>query len=362
MWSVSKKELYGFEGVAAAVFFYMEECFSKGDEKDIYDYFHFIAQKQTLKTLIAQISTILTDDIELSKDTQNDIESAQIYLDKNVCFKKHYLFEVNKKAFMIEIEDETLKSPIYPELKHLQTDNKNTDFLISITGDIDKGYDIYVNSIRKQTIINRANILSALYDHIRITHYQLYPFLIALHAATLKYKDTMIVFPGVSQSGKSTLATYLMHKGFTLFSDELTVLDDESYITPLPLGTTLKEGSWDVMKPIVEELDRYKHHLRFDGQKIKSITPPHIEQKRIKTENFLFIFPTFKRNTPTEFHPISTTKALKLFIDSGYHLSDSTSFRDVYRWLKILSQAKLYTLTYSNIEDAHKRIKEVLKR
>jgi hypothetical protein len=358
VWSVAKKELYGFEGLSAAVFLYMDEFYTKQTAENVYHYFDGVSQA-TLRPLVEQIATIL-DDVTPSHNIEEQSDSELKSLKSAHSFTHSYHLQLNEECFLLELEDATLNSLVMPSLEHLETSNTRSDFIISVINDGSSGYEIYVNGILEDSVYNAKNLLPVLYDRIRIYHYQKNSFLVALHAAVLTYNDTALIFPGVSGAGKSTLGAYLMYKDFTLFSDELTIIDEKGTLTPLPLGVTLKEGSWHIVEPFVEDMESVSSHLRFDGQKIKLIVPPKIEHKKLQAKKFVFVFPQFIQGSTTQLDRLPLIKALHLFIDAGYHLVDPDDSQKVFLWLELLSEAELYTLKYSNIEEAHSILKEVV--
>ena len=60
--------------------------------------------------------------------------------------------------------------------------------------------------------------------------------------------------PADSGSGKSTLTAALVHAGLRYFSDDVVPLDHGLRIRPMPLGISLKEGSWPVLAARYPEL------------------------------------------------------------------------------------------------------------
>ena len=360
VWSLLKKELYAFEGVGAAIFLYMETYYPQQKREYVYSYFDKLSKRE-LEPLIEQISTILYDVAMLSSNDKIKQKMPQHKrLSKQWQFAKRYILELNEECFTLELEDTTLEDLVMPSLQHLQKHTQKSDFTISIVKNRESGYEIYVDSKLEDNMIKRENLLPVLYDRIRIYHYQRNPFLVALHAAVLHYNDTTLIFPGISGAGKSTLAAYLMYKGFTLFSDELTIIDENKTFTPLPLGVTLKEASWHIIEPFTDTMVSMKTHLRFDNQKIKFVLPPKIVNKKYKAKKMIFIFPQFIQGSATQLEPLSLVTVLENFIDAGYHLCNPNDFEKVLLWLNILSEAKLYSLEYSNIEEAYTIMKKVI--
>ena len=360
VWSIAKKELYGFEGLGSAVFLYMDELYVKQKAEGVYCYFDGVS-KEVLRPLVKQIDKIFDDSL-VTHDIKIQKNQEQKTLETQGSFKHSYSLQLNEEYFLLQFEDTTLEPLLMPSLKHLQKTTTKSDFIISIINNSRGTYEIYVDGILEDTVVNSKNLLPVLYDRIRIYHYQKNSFLVALHAGVVTYNEIAVIFPAIFGAGKSTLSGYLMYKGFTLFSDELTIIDECNTLTPLPLGVTLKEGSWHILEPCVDDINALSSHLRFDGQKIKLIVPPKIEYKKLHPKKNIFIFPQFIQGSSTKFKALSVIEALYLFIDAGYHLVDPNDAKKVFLWLKLLSESELYTLVYSDIEEAHSIIKKVINQ
>lgn len=69
-----------------------------------------------------------------------------------------------------------------------------------------------------------------------------------LHAAVLARGDKALVFPAAPGSGKSTLTAYLALSGWTLFSDEMAIIDlNTCRVHPVFRPVCLKNDSIDLM-------------------------------------------------------------------------------------------------------------------
>jgi hypothetical protein len=86
-----------------------------------------------------------------------------------------------------------------------------------------------------------------------------------LHASGVTASGITVAFPASMNSGKSTLATALVTKGFVYVTDETLAIDPSSGIVhPYPKSISLDEGSWRLF-PAFEEIGagsnaRFAHH------------------------------------------------------------------------------------------------------
>ena len=358
VWSLSRYELYGFEKAQAALYFYMEEFFEEVDEDSIYIRFNSIFEKDVLRKLIRLIASILKDKPIYKRSEEGSGDSYDECLDKKESFRYSFNIELNSDIFKIEFQSDSIKRTIYPAFSHIVSEKKEV-VGISIK-EFENGYKIYVDKELKKIVKDVSSLLPHIYDQIRLKHYNSHPFLIAIHAAVLFKDGVAFVFPGISGAGKSTLGAYLMYKGYSLLSDELCVLDDRGFVSSLPLSVTLKEGSWSVLEPFVKDIKKLKFHLRFDGQKIKYIAPVSIRKERVMPKKLVFVFPRYVKEGSFEFKSVSITEALRLFIDSGYHICNPKDFNSILRWLSVLSEAGLYRVQYSNLKDVYEKLEKAI--
>jgi HprK-related kinase A len=72
---------------------------------------------------------------------------------------------------------------------------------------------------------------------------------LVIHAAALERDGKTAILPAPPGSGKSTLCAALVHDGWRLLSDELTLVRlDDSRLAPLPRPVSLKNGSIDIIR------------------------------------------------------------------------------------------------------------------
>lgn len=90
-----------------------------------------------------------------------------------------------------------------------------------------------------------------------------------LHVALLHKGDRAILLVGGPGAGKSTLATALGSKGFTLAGDDLATLADDGTVRALPFPVTLKTGSWPLLQDRQVEIAAAATHLRPDDRYVR---------------------------------------------------------------------------------------------
>lgn len=351
VWSNISHTIYVFEGAYIALFLLMEES---QDLKLQYN--------PEISAVVKSINQLLNKNESSSKsyevlDYYRVKELSSLHMTTQIG-QFHKLGKIN---FSLSCDAE-LHSLIYPAFSFLELNATpyKLHYHFHITYE-NAQYSIYVNNMQKDTINKKENLLASLVDVIRITFYQNIDYIVALHAASLDYNGTTFIFPGVSGAGKSTLSTFLTHHGFQLYSDEITVIDDQFKILPLYLPTTIKEGSWSVVENFVPNLTILPIHLRFDEQKIKFITPPLTPSTSSSALNAVMIFPKYKANTTTQLTPIAFTEAIARIKDATYQLHNPEMLHYVKSFMRVLLSYKFYTLNYSDLNDALTTIQKLSK-
>ena len=354
VWSTLKKELLALEGVNAALFFYMEE---NQNSEDIYNYIEIqgIPYSQELEKVI-EIINALFQTKKKKEETQNftAVGSLQQKVIQKTPLKDAIYYKLNHNAsFALSIEDKSIEKETLIPFKHLQIDEHPIDlaFFIDVKTK-NNHYEVLLNGEKNSEVYNKKHLVPLLYDLVRIHYYQTHDFLVAMHAAALTYKEHLLILPGMSGAGKSTFASYLMYNGFKLYSDELTVINSQNEIVPLPLCSTIKEGSWEFVSGFMPNISKLQHHLRFDEQKVKYLVPPSIVYQEESIQNSYILFPQYKKGSQTLLEPLSTVEALHFLINSQYHLIDPNNFDKVYEFLLFITNSKLFRLTYSDADDA----------
>jgi len=268
------------------------------------------------------------------------------------------LYNIN---FTFEI-DSSVEDMVLKNFQHLTLNKHHNNYLYNFKiTQTDTLYSISVNNKEIQKDIEKEQLLGFLQDLIRITIYENSNLFVAFHSAILSYEDKPLIFPALSGSGKSTLSAFLMQKeGFKFYSDEVTAIDKEYLIKPLPLSIVLKQGSWSVLKGLSKEIKEAIPYKRFDSQDIKYITPQQVATKSLNAKDALMIFPNYKKDATLELKSLTLVESIGLLVESGYHLDKREDFSCVKSYLTYLSKLKIYQLTYSNLENAHKKIKELL--
>ncbi len=358
VWSKITYALYSFSTQYGVLFFYMEE---KRDPISIQGYLEALQLPKNTATLdmVETIASLLDKKEKKEKATTVYVEREIPKITKE-CMTP-VLYSLYGVVFSFELPS-SIQQEVLIVFQHLKVLEKKSrcKYIFKVTQEGDF-FSIYINGKQVHKNIQSSVVLGYLQDLVRITIYENNNFFIALHAAMFSYNNIPIIFPAVSGSGKSTLSAFLMQKeNFNFYSDEVTLVDTEYNIHPLPLVLTLKEGSWKILTGLEKEIKEAKVYRRFDYQKVKYITPKNIATHTIYAQEAFMIFPKYQEGVVCKLQPLSLVESLNFLVNSGYHLHQRENFESLKKYLEYLATLKIYTLTYSRLDEAYITVKQLI--
>lgn len=77
----------------------------------------------------------------------------------------------------------------------------------------------------------------------------------AVHAGAVLLDGRVLLFPGLSHAGKSSLVSEMVRRGATYFSDEYALIDAEGLVHPYPRPLLVRNGSPDQSPVLARELN-----------------------------------------------------------------------------------------------------------
>ncbi len=175
-----------------------------------------------------------------------------------------------------------------------------------------------------------------------------------LHSAAVEYKNHVLLLPATPGSGKSTLCSGLISRGWRLLSDEFGIIDHKTgHVIPLPRSIPLKNQSIDVMKRFTNPENIGKTYNTVRKGDVAHYKPPQnsIFQQNTTAPARWLVFPKFKNQAVTELTPIDKSSAfIKTTNNSfNYHLLMQEGFNTL---AALVENCECYNFEYSNLEDA----------
>ncbi|MDH4008839.1 MAG: PqqD family peptide modification chaperone [Desulfuromonadales bacterium] len=181
------------------------------------------------------------------------------------------------------------------------------------------------------------------------------PQKLLLHAAVARRDGRLLMLPGESTFGKSTLAAALATHGWTLYSDELAPLDTSTLqVAPFTLPVGIKSRSLLALKSCYPQLESHPAHRRADGQIVRYLGTPQIALADPTTDQVpvaTLIFPRYQPDKPTQLHRLTPLEALERLTQTG---SSERPLRpaDVDALLTLAGQRPCWRLDYSDLDEA----------
>lgn len=294
-----------------------------------------------------------------SENVDKELYSPKLDIGQFIEDKKVRIsYVIQETTFLINYDNNQLYETIHPVISHLQsklqTDNKiSVDFI----EEENNHWQILFNNTKVAAPTQTSRVTLFLQDMMLIALYQSYDYLISMHAATLEFNDNIFIFPAVSGSGKTTLSAGLMKSGFSIYSDELSVIKSNGNILNLPFSLSIKEGSWKVLEDSYPILSTTNYHIRFDEQRVKFLKPIKWEFSSKKPTHI--IFPKYKKDATTKLTPLSACDAMNRIKDAGYELNKPLNKETFEKISEYLLSLPKYSLEYSSLAEAIDVIKGI---
>jgi len=177
---------------------------------------------------------------------------------------------------------------------------------------------------------------------------------LVVHAAVIEKNGFAAVMPAPPGSGKSTLTASLVQEGWRLLSDELTLIQLDTYrVSPFPRPVSLKNESINVIK------NRYPDvvfgPVSSDTAKgtVCHIRPPSLSVKNqhIDCPVGWIIFPKYQAGVETEFLPFDKAQTLMSIAENSFNYSvlGQLGFDAI---KNTVATADCYQFKYSSLDEA----------
>lgn len=175
---------------------------------------------------------------------------------------------------------------------------------ITIAGEETGGYSIESEHGKPATGLAWPDLVThVLEEVVRSLVYDL-STAVALHAASVGRAGSMVLLPGKSGTGKSTLAAWFVERGFDYLSDELAILDQNGTLTGFRRPLIAKPGARDVVGAFGWVRAAATIH---EGDNLTVLPPAGSPTKAIPCR--LIIFPDFREGLEIAIAPLTPAQA-----------------------------------------------------
>jgi hypothetical protein len=267
-------------------------------------------------------------------------------------------YSILETCALIRYEAWAQKRLVDSVLGHLATDERRPPTVIfELKAQHRPNYTMRSDVYRDGIPIGSARGLSFLGPIVKGAIWQTairaHDFLFYIHAGVVGNGASCLLLPAAPGSGKSSLTMALVHRGFQYFSDEVALVEPESFhVVPMPLAMAIKEPGWELMARYYPALESLPIHVRNDSKVIRYLPPPVDAVGRSPSAVRHIIFPQYQPGAETNLVRLPRAEALGRLMHQCLALRgrlDGDIVRAIVSWMGSID---CYELTHSCLETA----------
>lgn len=197
----------------------------------------------------------------------------------------------------------------------------------------------------------KGEILS---DVLSIGSYEL-----ALHAAALLKNERLVLVCGEPGAGKTTLTLALVHAGFGLASDDVTLLNSDGRCLGLAFAPAVKSGSWPLLSASFPGLDRAPIFRRPDNRRVRYLVPNAASLAPAGPWPVGAVVLLHRdRSAKLSLEPIDPVEALRGLVGGAFAPGGELGDTGFDVLARVISSVKAYRLSYFGLDDAVRLISQ----
>jgi len=255
----------------------------------------------------------------------------------------------------VRYQSTTEQAWVHPVFAHLEAPATDCTRAVAVTCEGDE-YAIYVDGRPygrcKGPRSLTPYVKAALWQSAIINH----RYFLHLHAGVVSDGQSLILLPAPSGRGKSTLTAGLVHAGYQYFSDEIALLEEESFRTiPVPVSFCVKSAAWTLLTPLFPELASLAAHERPDGKVVRYMPPPpHALPEDLGRSLPVgrIIFPWYEPASSTSLRPLSKAEALARLLSQCLAVRLDLNHERVAGLVRWISDIETHELRMSSLDEA----------
>lgn len=246
------------------------------------------------------------------------------------------------------------RDAICPLFRHLEIKTAPTgetrahvDFEIR---DVTDGYEIISDGITVDTRSDLDGLLESVTAKLVDAVHDQSANALSLHSAAIGDGCNCVLMPGRSGSGKSTLTAALVAAGYSYFTDDTVLLDDDFEAIPLPSPLVLKGEKWPGLAPILPDIAHLPIYERV-GTDVRYWSPPQSGVAQGPLPVCAIVFPTFKSGQPFHVEELSPSQTLERIVGASCMIRapiDDVVLDELIAWLE---KVPSYAMTYGALSD-----------
>lgn len=183
----------------------------------------------------------------------------------------------------------------------------------------DGWWHIRRNGVHVQTVASRGRAVRLAVAECNSAPLAVVEAAVVLHSSAVELGGGVVLFPGVSNAGKSTLAAELLLRGHGYVTDEAAAVDVHSLaVRPFPKSICIEPGSQHLFP---EEMSRrHGAGLSIDDGQPWDVDPRLIGAGRLSPGGPIagVVFPVFDSDAEPSLRPVAPIEALRLLVANAF--------------------------------------------
>lgn len=176
---------------------------------------------------------------------------------------------------------------------------------------------------------------------------------VILHSAVLARGDKAVLFPAPPGSGKSTLTSWLSHKGWRLLSDEMALITPETCeVTPFVRPICLKNNAISLAKTWFPEGRFSCVSPNTHKGDVVHLSPPSDSwhARHEKATVVAIVFPKYIHNNLCDIYELTKAEAFSTLTTNAfnYGVLGSTGFSSL---ANLVERCKVFEVNYNSLEE-----------
>jgi hypothetical protein len=181
-----------------------------------------------------------------------------------------------------------------------------------------------------------------------------------LHAAAADRGGIAVVLPAPMESGKTTLVTGLIDRGFGYLTDEAAAIDDRLIVRGYAKPLSIDRGSWNVLAHHRPDL---QNSLAPYFEQQWQIAPHRVAPVVERSPLAALIFPRYEQGVPLRAERLSPGQVVAALVPCAFSLPDTPLAAPHLRLLaRIASTVPAISIVYDDLASACDQVHRVISR
>lgn len=256
---------------------------------------------------------------------------------------------------LVQCPGRRIRARILASMRHLTGLRRGGRHVVLRIGRTGAGHEVRLNGRRAALVRSPAAVaptVKALLAQLVLARSD---YALAVHAAALASRRGVVLLPGVSGAGKTTLAAALHAHGFEYLGDDTIVLERGSLdVRPVPFAPAVKAGAWPLVAARDRRLYAARAELRPDLKVVRYLRP---RRGRAQSRPARWIvFPAWREAGAGGLRPLDRASALKRLIALCYAPQRRLGADDLAALVAWIARCECYELGCADLDAAVRQV------